>query len=239
MSVRTGLRLGPRVGLRVGANVGYGAGLPAAPAATVLTEAGSTTDGASINTASITPVADQVVYAAVSAFSAVSLIDPTCTGNGLTWVLVAKIAYDANRQLSVFRAQGATPSAGAVTFDFGVIVQTSFRWSIIQYSGADTGGTNGSAATPQSKTASTAAATSLSVTLDSPLAAANSRMLVFFSTSSTIVTSDADFTRLSEGTIGANTHRLESEHATNQTNCVATFANQAAGCVAIEVKAAP
>jgi hypothetical protein len=203
-----------------------------------LADAGSTTDGTSIATASITPLANQVLYAAVSAFSAVSLIPPTATGNGLTWVQVATIAVDINRELTVFRAQGAAPSAGAVTFDFGAVPQTSFRWVVIQYAGADATGTNGSGATPQSQTAATASGTSLSVTLPGALAAATSRMLVFTATASTIVTSDADFTRLTEGTIGANTHRLESEHAINQTNCVTTFALQAAGCVALEVKAA-
>lgn len=234
MSITQGITQGIRQGILQGIDPGAAI----APTATVLTEAGSTTDGTSIPTASVTPLANQVVYAAVSAFSAVSLIDPTCSGNGLTWVLVAKIAYDVNRQLSVFRSQGASPSAGAITFDFGAILQTSFRWSVIQYAGADTSGTNGSGATPQFATANSAAANNLTVTLPGALASAASRMLVFTSTSSTIITSDAQFTRLTEGTIGANTHRLESEHAQAETACSITCSSQAIGMVALEVKAA-
>jgi hypothetical protein len=184
-------------------------------------------------------VANQVVYAAVGAFSAVSLVDPTATGNGLTWVLASKVATDINRQLTVFRAQGASPSAGAVTFDFGAILQTSFTWAIIQYSGADASGTNGSGATAQSKTAVVASGTSISVTLDNALASSASRMLVFTQTSSTVTTNDVDFTRLAERLVSTNTHRLAADHATNQTNCVTTVGStQALGCVAIEVKAA-
>lgn len=234
MPIEVGIKQGIQAAILRGVNPL--AGTP--PSATVLADAGSTTDGASIATASITPLANQVVYAAVSAFSAVSLQVPTASGCNLTWVAVANVDLDANRKLTVFRAQGASPTAGAVTFDFGGVTQTSFRWSIIQFAGADTSGTNGSGATPQSQTAQVAAGTSLSVTLPGALAASSSRMLVFTATASTIVTSDADFARLTEGTIGANTHRLEAEHAVGHTNCVTTFANQAAGCVALEVKAA-
>jgi len=238
MSIRVGPRVGPRSGARVGANVGYGPSLPS-PISTVLTENQSTVDGASVATASITPVANQVVYAAIAAYSAVSLVAPTATGNGLTWVQVATIALDANRQLTVFRAQGATPSAGAITFDFGGVTQTSFIWSVIQYSGADASGTNGSGATGQSKTGQVAAALTLGVTLNSALVASTSRMLAFVATSSTVVTSDSDFTRLTERSTSANTQRLESEHAIGQTNCTCSWSpSQAAAMVALEVKAA-
>jgi hypothetical protein len=234
MALSTGLSLGLSPGLLVGLNPSA-----IAPAvATVLADAGSTTDGTSFATASITPLANQVIYAAVTAFSAVSLLAPTCSGNGLTWVQVETIALDLNRQLTVFRAQGASPSAGVVTFDFGAVIQTSARWAIIQYAGADASGTDGSGATPQSDTAQAASGTSLSVNLPGPLAGPASRMLVFVATASTAVTSDAQFTRLTEGTIGANTQRLESEHAPGEVQCTVTQSTQAIAMVALEVKAA-
>lgn len=228
--MRSGLSVGLSVGVRQGVNVDVGGGGPAAPTATVLTEGGSTTDGASIATASITPAANRVVFAAVSAFSAVSLQEPTATGNGLTWAVVATVNVDANRKLTVFRAEGATPSAGAITFDFGGVTQTSFIWSVVQY---DVAGPEA-----QSKTAQVASGTSIAVTLDNPLDSAASRTLAFVTSASTVVTPDADFAQLSERAIGTNAQRLLAQHATNQLTCTSTSATQALGAVAVEVAAA-
>ena len=59
-----------------------------------------------------------------------------------------------------------TPSAGAITFDFGGQSQSGAAWSIVEYAGVDTGGTNGSAAVVQSVAAGTGAnATSQTITL--------------------------------------------------------------------------
>jgi hypothetical protein len=61
---------------------------------------------------------------------------------------------------------GASPSTEAVTFDFGGQTQTGCVWSVIDYSGTDTTGTNGSGAIVQSDTeASAGSVSSLTSTL--------------------------------------------------------------------------
>lgn len=77
------------------------------------------------------------------------------TGNGLTWVQVATVAFDTagaiRSTLTLLRALGAAPSAGAVTINFAATHHSS-SWSVIEFSGVDTGGTDGSAAVVQSVT---------------------------------------------------------------------------------------
>ncbi len=242
MSIRSGIRVGPRQNPRVGANVGYGGGAPPSVPATltILTQNQSSTDGTSVATAAFTPTANQVCIAIVAAFSAVSLTTPTASGNSLTWDAIGSVSYDVNRQITAFRAQGGSPSNGALTFDWGAIVQTSFIWVVLQYAGADTSGTNGSGAVPQFKTASTTG-TSLSVTLDNALANPTaSTTLVAVGSASTIATPDVDFTQIFERNVSTNTHRLLGQVATtNQLTCTTTVAgSQALGAIAIEIKAA-
>lgn len=227
--MRAGIAVGVSVGVRQGVNVDAGGGGPSAPTATVLTEGGSTTDGASVATASITPAADQVVFAAVLAFSAVSLQEPTASGNGLTWTVVAAVDLDANRKLTVFRAEGAAPSAGAITFDFGGVTQTSFVWSIVQY---DVAGPQA-----QLKTA-TSVGNDITVTLDNPLDSASSRMLAFLASVSVAPSVDPSFTQLSSRLIGTNNIHLLAEHGTGVATCTGSGTAQARAAVGLEVAAA-
>ena len=179
-------------------------------------------------TASVSPVADQVIFAAVLAFSSVSLQQPTATGNGLTWAVVAAVDLDATRKLTVFRAQGAAPSAGAITFDFAGVTQTSFVWSIVQY---DVAGPEA-----QNKTA-TSIGNDITVTLDNALDSASSRMLVFIASVSVVPSVDADFTQLSARLVGTNNIHLLAEHAAGQSSCTGSGTAQARGAVGVEVAA--
>lgn len=122
--------------------------------ATLLTAAGDATDLASYATASITPTANRLVLAAVFNEGTATEENPALSGNGLTWVEVASIADAGNiTRLTVLRALGASPSAGAVTIDFGGASQQRCGWSIVEFSDVDTSGTNGSGAVVQFKTA--------------------------------------------------------------------------------------
>lgn len=208
--------------------------------ATKLLSNTSTTDGTSVATASHTPVANQVVYAAVGSRATATVVTPTCTGNSLTWVLVgmATCPTSPTTRIAVFRSLGASPTAGATTFDFGVETQTSFVWSIIQFAGADTSGTNGSGATVQSKTAgSSGNVTTLSVTLDSALENAANAMIAFYVTNNNAAhTNDAAFTELSDNAVSSGSANLSVDWAINQTTCAPTWASAAGAVVAIEVK---
>ncbi len=125
-------------------------------AATALTSGNSGTNATSYATASVTPAADRLVLLAVMGSHASGSNVPTVTGNGLTWVQVKTAPLDESgegsffRRITVFRAMGGSPSSGAITVDFGGQTQLRCLWSVVEYSGIDTGGTNGSAAIVQS-----------------------------------------------------------------------------------------
>lgn len=131
---------------------------------TALAGAASGTNGTAYSSASITPTANRLVLAAVasSGGSGATANPPTVVGNSLTWELVATVASGAGEaattRVSVFRAMGASPTAGAVAFTFGVS-QDRAAWSIVEYPDIDTSGTNGSGAVIQSKTAAATSGT--------------------------------------------------------------------------------
>ena len=122
-----------------------------AVSATHLTTSGNSTDGNSFTTASITPTAGRLILAAVEnrANTAVDPNTPTLTGNGLTWVQVATVFVTNTQRITVFRAMGGSPSAGAITIDLAGQDQFYCEWSISEFAGVDTGGTNGSGAIGQ------------------------------------------------------------------------------------------
>lgn len=132
---------------------------------TNLTSFQSSTDATSYATASITPTANYLVLASVSSSKATTPDTPTLSGNNLTWVQIATNNFDTagtQRTVTLFRALGPSPTAGALTASFGGNTQTACTITVDQFSGADTGGTNGSGAIVQSATnaeASQAAAT--------------------------------------------------------------------------------
>jgi hypothetical protein len=144
--------------------------------ATHLTTAGSATDATSYNTASISPGADRLILAWVFNNRGIAGVNtPTLSGNGLTWVSVISESFggfDAAR-LTLYRAMGAAPSAGAVTIDCGGQTQAHCLWSIVEFDGADTSGTNGSGALVQAVYDDASSAASLSVTLAAFADAAN------------------------------------------------------------------
>jgi len=92
---------------------------------------------------------------------------PTITGNGLTWVQVAtKVSSTVTlRRVTVFRAMG-TATTGTIVIDFAGQTQIRAGWSLAEFTGTDTSGTNGSGAIVQSASAEqTDAASSTGVTV--------------------------------------------------------------------------
>lgn len=130
-----------------------------------LTSGWSDTDASSYATASITPTGNLLLLAAVFASKTGGSGIPTLSGNGVTWVQVATLLQDTARRVTLFRGMVSSPSAGAVTIDFGGVNQLRCGWSIAEFAGINTGGTNGSAAVVQSATNTATATTSLTVTL--------------------------------------------------------------------------
>ena len=122
-------------------------------------------------TTSHTPAANKLQLASVnSRHASATPNQPTLSGNGLTWVAVASVVYDdtgSQKRVTLFRAMGASPSAGALTADFAGQSQSDCTITIDEATGMDTTGTNGSGAIVQSVTNSdkTGSGTSLSATL--------------------------------------------------------------------------
>lgn len=184
------------------------------------TNAGS---ASSFATASISPTGDALIILAVA--DSVNQSAPTVTGNGLTWVELGSTT--GLRRLRHFRALGASPSSGAVTIDYGAGVPNAVIWSIDEFTGVDTGGTNGSAAVRNYTTnVSAGPATAQSVTLAAFDDAGNGTYGCFHAHGlPTSYTPGTGFTELSDHTVSTPDHTLQTQWRNdNDTSVDATCA---------------
>ena len=148
--------------------------------------------------------------------------------------------------LIVFRAMGASPSAGAVTIDFAGDTHLGCAWSIVEFAGVDTGGTNGSAAVVQSNNNREDGDSdqALSVTLAS-FGAADNRPYAAFAANRNAATTwvpETDYDQLHQVAHASPDHSLMTEWRDDATDtspsatlAVATL--NVAG-IALEIKAA-
>lgn len=141
---------------------------------TNLETSGDNVDRTSYQTLSISPASNALILAWVHSIVASPNI-PTASGNGLTWVQVGTVVDSGtNRRITLFRAMGASPTSGVVTFDFAGQTQTGCVWSVVQYDNVNTAGTNGSAAIVQVATANPAGSvSSITITLGAFSSTAN------------------------------------------------------------------
>ncbi len=202
----------------------------------------------SYSTASITPSANKLILIAVgSQVSSGTVNTPTISGNGLTWEQVATKPQSTGsvfRRLTVFRAMGGSPSTGAITMDFAGQSQIRCGWSVSEFDGVDTTGTNGSGAVVQSASndvTDSGSATSLTVTLGAFGSADNATYgAIRFGASSTTfnLTEGSGFTSLGEvnGSASyASMYKLSNDTSVDYTWDSATTFSQA---IAVEIKAA-
>lgn len=139
-----------------------------------LTTATDTTNASPWTTASITPTANRLVLAWVNVVgTATAASTPTLSGNGLTWVLIATTGTNVVHEGALFRAMGASPTAGSVTITSTITSPTRCNWSIAEFDGVDTSGTNGSGAIVQSITAKPTAVTAVSTAFSAGITAGN------------------------------------------------------------------
>lgn len=148
---------------------------------TGITVAGNSTG----STASYTPGANDLILLTVTARTNISALtnQPTVTGNGLTWVLVLDAAYDtgapSEKRVSVFRAMGASPTTGVTTIDYGGQAQTDIDWTVAQFTGTDTSGSNGSGAIVQTSSTIDQSGTTSTIAVSlNALGSANNAMFV-------------------------------------------------------------
>ena len=213
-----------------------------------LTGGASTTNGTSFVTASITPTAGRLQllsvhanYASVSQATAPTL---TITGNSLTWELITTIGFSTDgagawwSHVFLYRAMG-TPSTGTITIDSGALVFDACGWTVTEYAGVSTTGTNGSGAIVQSSTNSGAAAASLTVTLSAFASTNNATYGTFASDvlASTTFTPDSGFTELYD--TGAGYSWVETEWRNNNSTSVGTTPSASVniGGIAVEIRA--
>lgn len=207
------------------------------------TRGSSTTDGTSFATASVTPAANALMLLAIAPVQGSGSTTPTVTGNGLTWVSIDGGEYGGSgsgRQVHLFRALGASPSAGAITMDFGATTQIAIAWALSECTGMDTSGTNGSGAIVQSgKQVPSSSGTGLVVTLSAFASASNAAFGMFSHGTNEGHTPGSGFAELDD--VGAATPeiRLQTEWQINDNTVDSTWAtSDTRGAIAVEIKAA-
>ena len=161
---------------------------------------------------------------------------PSLTGNGLTWALVTSANVDANRRLCLFRALGASPSAGAITITY-TSSQLSCCWSVVQFENVNTTGTSGSGAIVQSDTDTVTAGTTVTGSLAALEHANNVHAAFVGLDTAASVTVDPQFTELGDDSEVSNAITIESEWALTETSCAPTFASADGAIISVEVKA--
>ena len=204
-----------------------------------LTSGGDATDASSYATASISPGANRLVLAVIETSKLAGTAPlPSLAGNSLTWVEIANVLTVGNsHRLTLFRALGAAPSAGAVTIT--ATAATGCAWSVAEFDGIDTSGTNGSGAIVQSVTGS-GSSTALLATLAGFADAVNNAAYGGFgwALNAATATPGSGFTELGEG--GADIDRAQSEWKLGEDTSVdATLTISSTwAAIAVEIKAA-
>lgn len=211
-----------------------------------LTASFSDTDATSYATASVSPGGNRLILLAVASHKTdtASPNAPTASGNGITWVEVVTFLHDAagadRSRITLLRGMVAAPSAGAVTIDFAGQTQHACLWSVEEFDGVDTSGTDGSGAVVQNGTQDSQGTSALLVTLAAFGSTDNAGYGCFNKQANpSSFTVGSGFTLLGNVASTAPVHRLSSEWKLNDNTVDGTAGstNQGGG-IAIEVKAA-
>lgn len=223
----------------------------AAVACSVLTQGNDATNTTSYATASVTPSSNALILVATEQGrnTATACTDndvSAITGNGLTWVAVNTQCFSSagapTQTVEIWRSMGASPSSGAITIATGGSTQIHMAWAVIECTGVDTSGTDGSGAIVQSAINLVEPGTSLTVTLGSFGGAGNATLGAFGVADNIAVTPGSGFTELAEELIsdlGLDSGLQVQWRNDNDTSVDASWSSIDAGGVAIEIKAAP
>lgn len=209
-----------------------------------LSGSGNDTDAASFTTDVQTPTADRLILAAISsgAGNSASNVEPTLTGNGLTWSTVVSNQFDAAgaaARITLFRALGSSPTSGSVTIDFGGFTQTVCEWSFSEFAGIDTSGSNGENAVVQSAVA-TGASNSLSITLAAFGSASNATYGAIAIERAQAITAGSGFTQIHETQLSTPAFTTDTQWRDDNDTTVdwSWTTNSVNGGIAVEIKAA-
>ncbi|MGH7537913.1 MAG: Ig-like domain-containing protein [Gemmatimonadales bacterium] len=193
-------------------------------------------------TASITPAPNALITVAVLNRRSGGPLTPTLTGGGVTsWTQVGSVDFNTIgvplSRLTVFRAMSGAPGSGPITITYSSGVSNA-QWIVSQWTGVETGGTNGSDAIGQIASNRSDASAGLAVALG---AFANSSNVAYgvvgLSGSGLAVSPGSGFSEIAEVASGESS-LLEAEWAVNDNTVDATWpAGLKAGLLAIEIKA--
>lgn len=127
---------------------------------------------------------------------------PTVTGGGLTWTAHTN-QLQGTRRITMFRAVGSAPTAGALTIDFGGQTQNQAMWALTALHHADIGGTNGSDGIVQTVGNSASGATSGTITLAAFASSANATLGAHYHAANEATTEGTGFTQVSNRNQGS------------------------------------
>jgi hypothetical protein len=201
-----------------------------------LDQIASNTDATSYASNSVTPTANVPLYVAVLNVKASSPDTPTLSGCGITWSQTKTQTIITTRRLTVFEGVSASPSAGALTADFGGATQLGCAIVVISCPGAPKSG-------GQTIQSTSSAIGVTATTMTNSLAAFTSPKnvhLAFVGNRRQNVDNeifpDADFTEIAN-VAATDGLVLEAQWARNQVDCTSTWTSaDVAGTVSIEVK---
>lgn len=218
---------------------------------TNLTSDADGVDRTSYTTAAITATADALVLAAVTGQDDGNQDPSTVSigaGGGLTWVVVATRTFETagfNRQrITVLRAMASSPSSHALVIDVsnGTGNQTGCLWSVDEFTGVDTGGTNGSAAVVQSASNfnnSNTAAGDGGVLAAFGDAVNNAAYGAIATRGNNLnIVDEVGYTELAQVATGSDPQNLQTTYKVGEDTTVSwTFPSDEYGAISIEIKA--
>lgn len=207
--------------------------------ATNLTSGGNIASGSTtFVTASISPAANALILLWITNehLAGTPAQVSSVTGCGLTWEKIDDVNYGSNCRLSLYRALGASPSAGTVTITYPTS-EWSAIWSIEQITGVSTSGSNGSGAVLQSaQNSDGTAGSTLTVTL-AALAGGSMDVAGFsFNVNDSGMTPGADWTTLASPQISRPLQILTAYNTTGDNTATASTSSAGSrGGIAVEV----
>lgn len=205
--------------------------------ASVSNGSGNDSTNTVFTTSSVSPTTGRLILFQVTSAPSGASESPVITGLGLTWVEVGHTADFglAAHRTTLYRAMG-TVTPGTVTITFGGS-QDDCVWTMAQFTGMDTSGTNGSGAVAQYAVNTAAPSTSLTCTTAATLFS-GSAMFGSFAIIGTSLTETAGsgFTILNSGNEGVYTRAQEFKASSDTTVDITWTGSKYAGGVAVEIK---
>jgi len=212
---------------------------------TPLTSNSSTSNATSYPTSSVTIHANHLAIAAFQfARDGGTAGTSSVTSTGATWhPVTGALNYHTSgsptRSVKLFYTMVSSDQTGPLTIDFQGNTQDGCAWSVVEFDGVQTGGTDGSNAVVQfASNAGGSGSTQITCTLNTFQDATNNAVFGLFGRSSNSgITPGSGFTEINDTVYITPSNGLETEWRIGQDTTVdATFGATDCGCQAIEIK---